>query len=356
MHGGTEAVQIFFMISGFYMALIADKYPSAKAFYLSRFLRIYIPYWTVMVGVIIASVVLGCLTRNWLVLNSYFSYSPERNGIIGFIFAAISNLTILGMDWAQFLMDEGGRITFTSNFHQNAYPLAQYFFIAPAWTVGVELSFYLLVPFLNRQASSVLMGILGVSLAGRIFVYEALGWSFDPWNYRFMPFELALFLLGMLSCRVYQAKLSKLRESKQIEFLLRTPFQAVMVGLLVIFWLLSQGQDFLSRYCSSQYARLLSYGCWACLIPIAFHVTRESRRDRTLGDLSYPIYLIHYFLVSLVAAVFTRQTMFPDSFRGPMVAVLSIVGAILLSVLLVSPWERRRSAMVAGMIERSVHQ
>ena len=40
-HRGKEAVQIFYLISGFYMAHIAGKYKSVIEFYLSRFFRIF---------------------------------------------------------------------------------------------------------------------------------------------------------------------------------------------------------------------------------------------------------------------------------------------------------------------------
>ncbi len=73
----------------------------------------------------------------------------------------------------------------------------------PSWSVGVELTFYLCVLFLNRCSSIVLGFIAGVSILLRMWVYVQLDWTFDPWTYRFFPFELSQFLLGMLCCRMY---------------------------------------------------------------------------------------------------------------------------------------------------------
>ena len=50
--GGIEAVEIFFIISGFYMALILNtKYVGVNSYYLfitNRFLRIFPTYWLVL--------------------------------------------------------------------------------------------------------------------------------------------------------------------------------------------------------------------------------------------------------------------------------------------------------------------
>jgi peptidoglycan/LPS O-acetylase OafA/YrhL len=69
IHNGEEAVEIFFMISGFYMSLVAPKYSSVKQFYVSRFLRIFFPYWVALGFVIVLSVGFGVFGGNWLELR-----------------------------------------------------------------------------------------------------------------------------------------------------------------------------------------------------------------------------------------------------------------------------------------------
>ena len=47
---GQLAVEVFFMISGFYMALIlSEKYTSNKTFIGNRFLKIFPTYWIILV-------------------------------------------------------------------------------------------------------------------------------------------------------------------------------------------------------------------------------------------------------------------------------------------------------------------
>src|SRR5579884_1438107 len=72
LHSGKEAVQIFYLISGFYMALVlSSRYDAPKAFYLSRFLRIFPTYW-IVAGVTLAwCAVAGVASGHWLFLSAY---------------------------------------------------------------------------------------------------------------------------------------------------------------------------------------------------------------------------------------------------------------------------------------------
>ena len=64
--GGVEAVQTFFMISGFYMAMIlTEKYRgpgSYRSFLINRFLRIYPLYWIALILTLIAWSGVYCVT------------------------------------------------------------------------------------------------------------------------------------------------------------------------------------------------------------------------------------------------------------------------------------------------------
>lgn len=355
-HGGAEAVQIFFMISGFYMALIAGKYESKREFYASRFLRIYIPYYAVCLGILLCSVAAGISSGKWLQLSSYSTWSEKQNGIGGFAFAALSNLSIFGADWTQFLSDEPGNgIQWTDNFHKLPHPLSNYLLIPPAWSVGVELVFYVLVPFLNRLRTRWLVGVLGIALAGRFATYEFVGLNWDPWTYRFMPFEISQFLLGMLSYRLHQHFQSSHSESVSSKGGIQESWYSrlqsgigkwdyplQLCAALVVFWLTYESIRLMNiAGISMVYARLVSYLLWFLILPILFASTASNRVDRVLGDLSYPIYLTHYFVVGLIGAVSTRIA-FSDWLRGPLTACISILLSLLLMFLITEPLEKRR--------------
>ena len=96
-HRGKEAVQIFYLISGFYMAHIAGKYKSVIEFYLSRFFRIFPPYYAVLGFSVIICVASGIIYGYWGVLGAYAA-SPMQNGLSGIAASVISNITLFFQD------------------------------------------------------------------------------------------------------------------------------------------------------------------------------------------------------------------------------------------------------------------
>jgi hypothetical protein len=123
MHSGDQAVQIFFMVSGFYMELVYEKYRSAGAFYLSRAQRIFFPYWTILAGILLVSLTLGLSMKNWGEITPYLN-AAERNGSGGIWLAGISNFSIFGQDAVYFLGAESGQsLAFTPDFRSSSHPL-----------------------------------------------------------------------------------------------------------------------------------------------------------------------------------------------------------------------------------------
>jgi peptidoglycan/LPS O-acetylase OafA/YrhL len=151
-HNGVQAVQIFFMISGFYMALVlSTRYESVKQFYYSRALRIFPPYWCAFLITLIACLISGFYFKDWLMLQPWINHPLQRNGSDGLFLAFVANLTIFGQDWLMFLRHNFGEsLQFTKNMWGESNPLWPYLLIPFCWSVGVELLFYLSVPFLNR--------------------------------------------------------------------------------------------------------------------------------------------------------------------------------------------------------------
>ena len=140
---GGRSVVFFYIVSGFLMSYVLDsKYPRTKAgtyqFYKSRFLRIYPLWW--------AMVVFSTVT----VSAAWLHQSPL--GIFSAIF-------LFGSDWL---------VPFAH------YP-DQYFGFFPfrteiGWTLGAEMTFYLLAPWLLRSDRLAFAALVG-SLAVRIVVF-----------------------------------------------------------------------------------------------------------------------------------------------------------------------------------------
>src|SRR5665213_1487559 len=118
MHDGRQAVQIFYTISGFYMAMVlSTRYANSRDFYLSRFMRIFPPYWLVLAATLVLSAASGLFFDRWLLLRTYINHPFQHNGTTGVLLAAASNLTLIGQDWVMFLQHDFGRaLQFTGNF------------------------------------------------------------------------------------------------------------------------------------------------------------------------------------------------------------------------------------------------
>jgi len=327
VHGGNQAVQIFFIISGFYMAMIlSGKYKSTKSFYISRWLRIFGPYYMLLIAIVLWSLFCGLLFNDFLTLAPFTRHPLAQNGLAGVLFAVTSNLTLFGQDWVLFLRhDRGEAFGFTSQFNTARSPLWRYLVIPQCWSIGIEETFYLSAPFVNRLRTRWLLVLLTGSLAARLYAYH-LGYAFDPWTHRFFPFEAGLFLLGMLGWRLYsKLDLDKFPKCRRYELFL----PILIVGLAGHAKIVQIAGRSLGVY-----ADLLSFPLWALIIVFLFAYFREHKTDRFIGELSYPIYLIHY-TVALTVASFFRVS-------GKLTALIVLGLAALFYVFILKPYERWR--------------
>jgi peptidoglycan/LPS O-acetylase OafA/YrhL len=111
---------------------------------------------------------------------------------------AASNTTLFFQDWILFLGIEANEIRFTPNFSTHELPLYLGLIVPQAWTLGVELSFYLIAPFLLARRKALLAFPI-LSLGVRIVLHIIELGRDDSWVYRFYPAELSFFILGAIS-------------------------------------------------------------------------------------------------------------------------------------------------------------
>jgi peptidoglycan/LPS O-acetylase OafA/YrhL len=349
VNNGLETLQLFFMISGFYMAMIASKYKSAAEFYASRGLRILLPYYVILVIVILLSTFSGVLTGFWLSLAPYVEYTPAKNGLAGVILAAITNVTVFFQDWIYFIQhDAGTALSLTAHFKASETPLYLYLLIQPAWSIGIEIMFYLFVPFLSRLRTHWLLVIAAISLAARIYTYKVLGLVDDPFAFRFFPFELMLFVVGMISYRGYERLLMKW-ESVSI----KKAWQYVLfiVAIIATAFFLQRLAILLRHPVGRPFAPLVSYIFWIPIIPIAFHLTKNLKLDRFLGEITYSIYLIHFAIIQFMDLILNYLSI-PSRYLGVVSAVVAVGISILLYTKLFEPFERKRGDLAKALVKR----
>ena len=320
--GGENAVEIFFIVSGFYIALILDKsYSSKIGFYKNRFLRLYPIYYAICLLVLVRTFLLPDYG------NSLFSF-PTKALAIG----TIANSTFLGSDLLMFLQWNEDHLQF-GNYQYSELPLWHMLLVPQSWSIGIEVTFYLLAPVLCKTKTRTII-ILGIFLLVARFSALLLGLNQDPWTYRFFPFELPMFLLGIL---LYRFRLHK-QDSLKIDL--------KKIYLLLIMFYISFA--FLA-------ARVITNRFWQLatliiLTSIIIVFGEDKSQDKKLGELSYPIYLSHVLVITTYTTlgnIFSNKYPAFSFLNNPLVAIpITLIITILSSLLLirlVEPVERIRN-------------
>ena len=245
----------FYMISGFLMAFVLkNNYPATSSgtlkFYQSRFVRIFSLFWPVMV----AALLLG---RSSL---SHLAHGGPLN--------MFTSTFLFGVDW---------------NVAFGLYPVqnwdATVANLEQSWTLGAELTFYVLAPLILRSRFAVL-SLLGFSAVIRALTVHKFGFD-NVWTYQFFPATVLFFLLGAVPLGVAE-KFTWL-ERPVIGVTLLAAVPALLMYPEYAYW------DTLRFW--------VAYLCFAIALPSIFSATKTSRVLNALGALSYPVYLTHVLVI-----------------------------------------------------------
>ena len=296
------AVQCFYAISGFYVQLLIRQFVKIGgnwkiAFYWSRLLRIY-PTYLIML-------LLSCVFLPTTLV--YYMHAPftEMSQFV------VNNVLILTQPLYRVM---GG----------SSIILPQ------AWTLSLELMFYLLAPYIvTRSNVTVLLVILASIVCRIVLVKNDLYKHF--WFYGFFPNEIALFLAGSLAYRFYDYYIAKAENNLQVLY--------KMIGFFVfifLFWFSIKGWRLVHGGAWEDNSTLgAGYKYWAVLLltiislPFIFNLTKSSKIDRYIGDLSYPMYLGHFFFIFIIGDYVA------DGYKN--IAVLGLT--LLLSLILMHTFE-----------------
>jgi peptidoglycan/LPS O-acetylase OafA/YrhL len=291
------AVQAFYIISGFLITMVLNEshqYQSVRNYNTSRYLRLWPSY------VVVAALTLLITNGGGLA-----AYLPKLDSPAA-AFVLFSNATLFFQDWFLFLEPIAGTFGFTSSFTLGAHPwLVEYLIVPQCWTLGVELTFYAIAPFICRSFLRVLL-----LFAAGVLVRLAIGyWQppiQDPWLYRFSPAEMTLFAAGGLG---YFAGIAMRR------LLPRAVLLAVSCLAFVALVAIIAGNDAVTPWIQTR------WGWWwpslwmmngpilvivAIACPFLFYGTSSIAIDRLLGELSYPMYISHLLIITFLVQHFSN--------------------------------------------------
>jgi peptidoglycan/LPS O-acetylase OafA/YrhL len=340
---GVASVQVFFIISGFYITMILDKKYVGKGSYglflTNRFLRLYPVYWIVTAVAVLASFMMYAAFGNWLLLSVYSQYLHFMN-IKTFLFLLFANIALFGQSIVAFLgmHPENGSMFFTPVI-ANHPPFWRFLINPPAWTLGIELIFYVIAPFIVRRNVSVILAFIAASFCARGITYAYFS-PYDPWNYRFFPSELALFLLGSLSYKMYlwlrhRSKANK----KQSSLIGQIVFMCFFYSIFIFYQFLPLRHIYLYRLFNWP---LYVFTCLS--LPIIFQFSKSSAWDNRVGELSYPIYISHFPIIFLIRPLIVHFRL--NAFAGELSVLCAIIVSYLLLRTISDPIEKIRQNRV----------
>jgi peptidoglycan/LPS O-acetylase OafA/YrhL len=281
------AVMFFYVISGYLITYTLKwnyklDFAGMAAFYRNRFIRIFSLYWPL---VVLTFVLIGGVWARFLAAD---------------IWDKLTGIFLIGMDW---------RVAFAS------YPSIHYDAaiggLHQAWTLGAELTFYLIAPLLMRSWK-LGAALLVTSFGLRAYFVFTLGTDLsDTWTYHFVGTTFGFFMLGHLTCL--------------FERYLAEPFIGLAL-VLVSFLVMGLGGSYAS------YDTLRLWGSailFTLALPGLFEATKNIRWMNLVGDLSYPVYLVHTGVMILLGPTIIRYAL-PIDLMGPRAAGYLSVAVFLL--------------------------
>ena len=317
--GGQIPVELFYIISGFYMTLVLnEKYVgpgSVQPFYANRVLRLLPAYWVMAVIALMIYLYIYIATGGGFVATLAEALGKAEAWQAAWFF--VSNAVLIGIDWLGHVLPVPAPST----------PIL----VAPAWTLGVELSFYAIAPLLLRRSSWVIAAVLVASICLRLAYFAGLDFGVEPWGYTFFPYELALFMAGALSYRLY----GKIRDRSS-----GAGFGLSLIVTVLLFQIIQKAITLSICNCDLTVVplRVVLYVYATVAIAFLFRETRHSKIDAEVGELSYPVYLAHYPLIELYNVVFDpAPTLTQAAVRSVVILIASFGAAFLIRRLVEQP-------------------
>jgi peptidoglycan/LPS O-acetylase OafA/YrhL len=239
--------------------IICDRYGTTwdgvKRYALNRILRIYPTYFIVLLLTVLSIILLG--------QDNIRGIDPNLS-IPSTIKSWFMNVTLLGLDF---------------NIQERTIP--------PSWTLFVELFFYVLIPLAVRLGAKLITSWLLLSIAYHAyFLFTSTDAGLD-WNSRYGDIIAGSlgFALGC-AARYFPINIFKFNGA----------FLASIFGLIVCYSIPSYFM--LTGYNPAEWRYISTFGFYLTMIfSVIFIINsmnnKKSKADKFLGELSYPLYLVH---------------------------------------------------------------
>ncbi|HWB94882.1 MAG TPA: acyltransferase [Puia sp.] len=296
---GRLGVSLFFILSGFlisYLLLVERDTTgtiSFRNFYIRRILRI----WPLYLGYGLVVTVLSPYVFHWLGMSHEVTTTSEKlvNLLFLFLFAINFQLAFLGDNRGIFEV---------------------------SWSVCIEEQFYLIWPplvnFFRKKLKLLIVIMFSTSIVVRLLIYfvfpHVTGWSREKWlgiNYEMLFDKLDLFGAGLLIAVLHY---HRERYTALFRRIFHPAVQVVMtIGAILFTCSVVRPSDNFMLF-GLDYVCDFFY-CYVLLAAVADNSIYRLEHPllRTLGRVSYGIYLFHTSVCQLVLIVFRRGIGHPES-------------------------------------------
>ncbi len=256
---GVIAVVNFLIVSGYLNTYLLETYYSKnkniKTFYLDRACRIFPQYYFYF----------------FLILLVNFFYPIKKE----LVFMDVVLEFPIIFNGYNMLFDN----IFDFNFHVKINP--------PTWSLGLELTFYLIIPFIILFYKKNLKVFLCLSLIFFSIVLFTNSHYTDTLGYRLIPGTLYIFLIGS---HLYYSDIKNDVFSKLL----------ILIFILFLFFILLN-----DNYYQARFSKEVSLGVLIGIFFINYlKKIKQNKFDIFFGNLAYGIFLNHFFIIQIVERAF----------------------------------------------------
>lgn len=309
------AVNFFFVISGFYMALVLNGTYASRplsTFYKSRLLRLLPLYY------------IGLVLGFWASSDAIQEVFENLEGWAQIVFI-LQNLFIFGQDYTIALVcmpDTSG----------TCLPSLKTLVNPPSWSLAVELTFYACAPFILKSPKKTLLffmtGIAYFLLIKTLdfpAMYSAFARAGELADYNYYSFGASMMYFGA-GALAYHVQRGTIQANYP-------------VGIVIVLALAA-----IDSHLPAWQLALVIFA-----LPVLFQLTAQNKLDRIIGELSYPVYILHWPILQWLEHNLDKDSVWLEGLSmGSLLALITISLSLVINFSLERAINRYRYQKVIG--------
>lgn len=235
------------------------------------------------------------VTVLFVILKFYLHVGTDDNAIVHYLkYATRTSAPVFIFTVVNYLL-RNLTLIFTTDYFFISDNTSGYLLVQQAWTLQLELLFYLLAPLFVNVSNRIFLLFFAIYLIGTfglLFPFHVI--SNTTITYLFLK-DLLFFLLGMTSYRFLYKRMyaSAIKPQVTITILLAFLFYIFFYNVI----------PFKYPLLFFSITDILYFAIFVCALPFIFFLTSYSIVDGLIGELSYPVYITHFFIIKFLSNI-----------------------------------------------------